>query len=166
MALGPGASFPSLLLPRVGGGSVGLPTGPGLIFFFRVDCGASAHAADAVARIAEYLLPRGLTVVGVSQDDEGDTAAFASAHRLGAIDLCVDVPSCLASETVALALTPTCWLIDEGRVVAMAENWSRRDYNALAAEAARLVGAPAPTASPASDGLPDHEAGLPARNAG
>lgn len=165
MALAPGASFPSLLLPRVGGGSVRLPAGPGLVFFFRTDCAASAHAADAVGRIADHLLPRGLMVVGVSQDDPGDAAAFAAEHGLGAIELCTDVASYLVSDAAEIALTPTAFVVDGGVVVAMAENWSRRDYNALAARAAELVGAPAPMASSGADGLPDSAQGLPARNA-
>jgi hypothetical protein len=48
MALLPGATFPSIFLPRVGGGQVALPRGPGLVFFFRPDCPTCPLAALAV----------------------------------------------------------------------------------------------------------------------
>jgi len=167
MTLAPAAPFPSLFLPRVGGGTVHLGgAGPALVFFFRADCPACRHAAQAIARIAEKLQPRGLAVVGVSQDDAGDAAAFAAVHGLGAIDLCTDGSSYLASDAVELARTPATFLVDQGRVVVALEGWDRREFNALAAEAARLVGADAPTASARFDGLPDYAEGSVGRNAG
>ncbi len=167
MTLAPAAPFPSLFLPRVGGGTVHLGgAGPALVFFFRADCVASGHAAHAVARIAEKLQPRGLAVIGVAQDDAGDAAAFAAVHGLGAIDLGTDASSYLASDAVGLARTPTTYLVDEGKVVAYVEGWARRDYNAIAARAAELVGAEAPTASARFDGLPDSTLGTVGRNAG
>jgi peroxiredoxin len=167
MTLAAAAPFPSLFLPRIGGGTVHLGgAGPALVFFFRADCPASAHAAQAIGRVAEKLQPKGLAMVGVSQDDAGDAAAFAAVHGLGAIDLCTDGTSYFASDAVELARTPTAYLVDQGKVVASVEGWGRRDYNALAAKAAELVGAEAPTASVRFDGLPDFTVGMLGRNAG
>jgi hypothetical protein len=65
----------------------------------------------------------------------------------------------LSSGPVASAFeldgVPTSFLVEDGTVRACVEGWSRRDYNALAASAADLVGAPPPTASDPSDGMPD-----------
>lgn len=167
MTLAPSAPFPSFFLPRVGGGTVHLGgAGPALVLFFRADCEASGHAALAVGRIAEALIPRGLLVVGVAQEDAGDAAAFAALHGLGAAVLSTDASSYLASDAVALARTPTAFLVEDGRVLAVVEGWSRHEYNALAALAAERVGAEAPTASPRDDGLPDIAPGTIARNAG
>ena len=167
MTLAPAATFPSLFLPRVGGGTVHLGgAGPAIVFFFRVECAACRHAAQAIARIAEKLQPKGLAVVGVSQDDAGDAAAFAAVHGLGAIDLCTDGTSYFASNAVELARTPATFLVDQGKIVVALEGWNRRDYNALAAQAAALVGAEAPTASARFDGLPDATEGSVGRNAG
>lgn len=167
MTIAPGAAFPSLFLPRVGGGSVHLgASGPALILFFRTDCQASGHAVEAVGRIADALLPRGLVVAAVSQDDEGEAAAFAAVHGLGGALLCTDGSSWLASDAVLLERTPTAFLIDGGQVLATVEGWSRHEFNALAALAAERVGAEAPTASQVGDGLPDHAEPTPARNAG
>ena len=94
-----------------------------------------------------------------------ENLAVAAMHGLGAVELATDVSSFLASDAAEIAVTPTTFVVDSGRVVAMAEGWARRDYNALAAAASRLVGADAPVASPAGDGLPDHVAGSRARNA-
>ena len=152
MTLAPSAPFPSFFLPRVGGGTVHIGgAGPALIFFFRSDCEACGFAAQAIGRIADALQPKGLVVVGVSQDDAGDAAAFAAVHGLGSILLCTDGSSYMGSDAVQLVTTPTAYLVDEGKVVAAVEGWARHDYNALAAKAAELVGMEAPTASPAND---------------
>ncbi|WP_373048850.1 peroxiredoxin family protein [Vulgatibacter sp.] len=167
MTLAPDAPFPSLFLPRVGGGTVHLGgPAPTLVLVFRVDCAASGHAAQAVGRIAEKLQPKGLVVVGVAQDDPGDAAAFAAEHGLGTVELCTDASSYMASDALEVGRTPTVLLVDRQRVVASLEGWARREYNGLAARAAELVGAEAPTASPRSDGLPDIAPATVARNAG
>lgn len=166
MTLAPGAPFPSIFLPRVGGGAVHFATGPALLFVFQADCEASTHAARALARIAERLLPRGLVVAGLSQDDEATAAAFAATHGLGAIDLCVDADSLMASSALEIERTPTAYLVDEGRIVVAIEGWSRHDYNALAVRAAELVGSEAPSASARGDGLPESTPPSLARNAG
>ena len=165
MTLAPGAPFPSIFLPRVGGGAVHFASGPALLFVFRGECEASGHAAQAVARIAERLLPKGLVVAGLCQDDEATAAAFASAHGLGAIELCVDADSLMASSALEIERT-TAYLVDEGRIVVAIEGWSRHEYNALAARAAELVGSEAPSASARGDGLPESTAPSAARNAG
>jgi hypothetical protein len=150
----------------MGGGSLHTPEGPALIFVFRADCEASGHAADALHVIGERLAGKGLQIVAISQDDEGDTAAFASSHGLGPAELGYDLPSLLASELLGIERTPTVYLSDGAAVVAQIEGWSRHEYNGLAALAARLVGAEAPTASQPSDGLPEAREGCIARNAG
>ena len=137
MTLAPDAVFPSLRLPRVGGGTVHLGgSGTGLALYIRADCPASEWAAQAVGRIAEKLQPKGLVVVGVSQDDAGDAAGFAAVNGMGTVVLCTDSGSYMASDAVALGRTPTAFLVDQGRIVVSLEGWSRHDYNALAARAA------------------------------
>lgn len=150
-----GDTLAPMRLPRVGGGSLRVSQGPALLFFFRAVEGACSAAATAVERIAEALASKGLTVIGVSQDGEGEAAEFATHHGLGAIDLCHDAPALRASSTAGIGSVPTSLLLDRGKVTARVEGWSRADYNALAASAAALVGAEAPLASQPGDGLPD-----------
>lgn len=151
MALEPGAPFPPLMLPRVGGGSLRVPAGPALVFFFRAEEGDCSAAAEAVERIAEALVRKGLTVIGISQDDAGDAASFATDHGLGAIDLCVDAPSRAATHTAGIDGVPACFLIDGNTVLVRVDGFSRPEYGALAARAAMLVGAPAPSATRPGD---------------
>jgi peroxiredoxin len=150
-----GETLAPMRLPRVGGGSVRVAQGPTLLFFFRAEEGACTAAAAAVERIAEALAPSGLLVIGVSQDGEGEAAEFATQHGMSAIDLCHDAPSLLASSAAGVGQVPTVLLLDAGTVAARVTGWSRRDYNALAARAAQLVGAEAPVASRPGDGLPE-----------
>jgi peroxiredoxin len=156
MALLPGARFDSLFLPRAGGGPpLALPAGPGLLFFFAADCPACPYAARAVARIAAALVPRGLAVVGISRSAPDETRAFAFREGLEGIDVGLDLSSGPVASTFELDGVPTAFLVEDGAVRACVEGWSRHDYNALAAAAADLVGAPPPTASDPSDGMPD-----------
>jgi peroxiredoxin len=161
MSLLPGATFQPLFLPRLGGGHFPLPLGPAVVFFFEADSPACAYAARAVARLAAALGPRGLEVVAVSRSDEGATTDFLARNGLssGAVQVGIDLSTEPATNEFELDRVPTAFVVDQGTVLACVEGWSRRDFNALAAAAADVVGAPAPTASDPDDGMPDYEPG-------
>lgn len=155
----PGATFQPVYLPRLGGGQLQVPLGPALILFFAAESPACAYAARAVARIAGALVPRGVEVVGISRSGPEETRAFASRTGLDAIALALDLSSGPVASEFELDEVPSAFVVEDGRVRACVEGWSRRDFNALATAAADLVGAPAPTASDPADGMPDFEFG-------
>jgi hypothetical protein len=115
--------------------------GPTLLFVYKDECPATRVAAAVLPRFAAIA---GLSLVAVSQDDPADARDFA--RRSGwTVDVrtCVDAPPWAASEALGVRVTPT-WLLVErdGRVVAWAEGWDRREANGLAALAAGLCGVP------------------------
>jgi len=114
-------------------------SGPALLFFYRADCGASEVAGRVLPRFSE--LP-GLAVAAISQDGAAETRAFS---RVSGWDDRVrslrDPEPWPASEAFGVRATPSWFLTAPGgRIVAVAEGWSRDDANGLAAEAARLLG--------------------------
>jgi peroxiredoxin len=113
------------------------------------ECPASDVAAVVLPRLAS--LP-GLAVVAVSQDDPAATRAFAAAHGLRGVTMVLDPEPWPASDAFEVRASPTWFLLDAaGRVATVSEGWSRDDANAMAREAARLTGSPAPTVSSADD---------------
>jgi peroxiredoxin len=114
---------------------------PALLLFYRADCGASGVAGPVLRRFAA--IP-GLDVAAVSQDPAAEARAFGEACGFGSAVLgLVDPEPWRASHAFGVRVTPTWFLVAaDGRIAAAAEGWSRDDANALAAEAARLCGAP------------------------
>lgn len=159
MSLLPGATFQPLFLPRPGGGHVPLPLGPAVILFVDPESPASAYAARAVARLGAALESRGLEVMAISRSGAEETAAFVARTGLEGVEVALDLSTEPATNEFELDRVPSAFLVDQGTVIAWVEGWSRRDFNALAAAAADVVGAPAPTASEADDGMPDYEPG-------
>jgi len=85
--LSPGDAFPSLTVPRVGGGSLTLPDDLeghyGVVLFYRGSwcpyCNAQLRAFE---RAADRLAHVGAVVVALSVDDENTTAELIAKHGL------------------------------------------------------------------------------------
>jgi hypothetical protein len=127
-------------------------SGPALLFFYKGDCGASDAAAHVLPRLAGV---PGVAVAAVSQDPELETRAFDAAHRLtaGGVRVLRDPAPWPASDAFGVVSTPTLVLLAAGgRVEEVAEGWSRKTANALAARVATLAGAMAVVVSTPADG--------------
>lgn len=144
-----GQKAPQLSLAGVSGPrAVGAPRGPQALFFFKVSCPACPLAAPAVERLRQAY--PGLDVVAVSQDGEPEAKDWARQHGLDPTALALDGEGHQASAAFGLATVPTLVLLDgQGTIAAVQEGWSRDGYDALAKEAARLVGAPPVAVAPA-----------------
>jgi peroxiredoxin len=85
--LHPGDRFPSLTVPRLGGGSLVLPDALhghfGVVLFYRGHwCPYCNAQLAAFARAAETLTALGIKVVALSVDDQGEASALADRLRL------------------------------------------------------------------------------------
>jgi len=159
--LAPGAAAPLVRLVDLGGREIAPSAArPALLFFYKGECAASDVAARVLPRFAAV---PGLAVLAVSQDEPEPTRAFAAAHgwsSAAGLDVRRDPEPWPASDAFAVRATPTWILLDAaGRVVLVSEGWSRDDANALAREAARLAGAPAPVVAPDDGSLPQFRPG-------
>lgn len=85
--LSPGDAFPSLSLPRVGGGSLTLPDALegryGVVLFYRGSwCPYCNAQLRAFQRAADSLAEVGVALVALSVDDENTTAELVAKHGL------------------------------------------------------------------------------------
>ena len=85
--LSPGDAFPSLALPRVGGGSLTLPDvlegRYGIVLFYRGSwCPYCNAQLRAFQRAADSLAELGASPVALSVDDENTTAELIAKHGL------------------------------------------------------------------------------------
>ncbi|HEY3448170.1 MAG TPA: TlpA disulfide reductase family protein [Myxococcales bacterium] len=120
------------------------------VFFFKVDCPTCPLAAPAVERLRKAY--PGLDVVAVSQDAERETQEWMRAQGLDWSVAALEGERYPVSAAFGLAAVPTLVLVDGGgAIVAAQEGWSRDGYDALAKEAARLLGA-TPVAIAPADG--------------
>lgn len=117
---------------RLGGFSLAEAAGPVLLAFFKITCPTCQLTFPFLQRLAERT---GLRVVGISQDNEEDTAEFNSA--LGVKFETVPDPAnegYRVSNAYEIEYVPTLFLIGlDGRIEWVRESFSKPDLEALAA---------------------------------
>ena len=129
-----------------------------LLFFFKHDCATCDLTAPLVERMFQALCGNGLRVLGVSQDDQPLSAAFAGRHGL-TLPVALDA-ELLVSETYGFDAVPALVLADgSGNVLASFEGFSKADLLALAGLAAERCGSPAPVIEREGETLPEMRPG-------
>lgn len=150
-----GATAPPFELKTPGGGkdslSAILDRGPALLVFFKVSCPVCQLSAPYLQRLATNTA---FQVVGVSQDDDSSTLAFA--ERFG-----VKFPTLLdsskehypASNAYGISSVPSLFLVEQdGKVSTAFNGFSKRDLEALGQRASVQVFRP-------EDNVPEWKAG-------
>ena len=142
------------------GGSGTSPTT--LLFFYKHDCPTCDVMAPVVQRIGDALHEAGLRVLGVSQNDAIETAAFIERHGLtmpNALDVELTVSEQYGFDAVpAVVLTA-----DDGTVLSSFEGFSKADVAALAGSAAERCGTTVPDIERPGETLPDWRPGCGSR---
>jgi peroxiredoxin len=162
LSLEPGERAPAAIADDLSGEPVELASlwrdGPALLFFYKGDCPTSPIAAQVLGR---FTAVPGLRVAAVAQDEADLAESFASAHGWTArVTVLVDPSPWDASMAFALVTTPPCFLVKQGgELAARLPGWSRAEVNALAAQAAALVGASPITVSRDGDPGPAFKPG-------
>ncbi len=144
----PGDIVPSLpQLPFRGQGWI-------LVTFFKSDCPTSPLALPYVERIHRVFgAGVGFQVLGISQDDPGETRAFV--ERVGVTFPVEHDEGWAISAAWELEAVPTLVLVDdEGRVVAGHAGLNKAELNALAAKVAEHLGRKPMVVAPEDDGVP------------
>jgi peroxiredoxin len=138
-ALKPGTNAPAVELPLLGGGkfSLGgsLSKGPVALAFFKVSCPVCQYSFPYFYRMANLLEAKGLTFVGVSQDDGPSTADFAERFGVHFPIVLDDMLRYPVSNAYGLTNVPTLFIIDkDGTISHSIVSWSREDMESLYAE--------------------------------
>ena len=133
-----------------------------LLFFYKHDCPTCDVMAPVVQRIGDALHEAGLRVLGVSQNDAIETAAFIERHGFtmpNALDVELTVSEQYGFDAVpAVVLTA-----DDGTVLSSFEGFSKADVAALARSAAERCGTTAPDIERPGEPLPDWRPGCGSR---
>ncbi len=130
-----------------------LKRGPAVVAFFKISCPVCQLTMPYLERIYRAYPQGRYSVVGVSQDEDNYTEAFAREYGITFPLVLDDVDKYPASNAYDLTNVPTVFLIaPDGEVRLTIVGWDRRDMEKVNAEIAKASGvAPAPLFQPGED---------------
>lgn len=134
-ALSAGTKAPDFQLKTMEGKpfslSDALPRGPVLLAFFKVSCPTCQYALPFYERLFRAHKNRNVTIVGISQDNPQDTAAFAKEFGITFPLLVDDIPYPVSS-AYGLTNVPTLfWVNPEGEIEFTSVGWSKPDFEQI-----------------------------------
>jgi len=163
-ALTPGAQAPQFELPAIDGSKFSLQDalarGPVLAVFFKISCPTCQYAAPFFQRLYSAYGNAKFTVVGISQNDKRDTAAFIQKFGITFPVLLDDTSTYPASNSYGLTNVPTSfWIAADGEIEISSVGWARREFEEMAAKAAAAGEVPPIALFQRSEQIADFRAG-------
>ena len=153
-ALSSGTTAPDFSLPTIDGKQFSLrealARGPAVVAFFKISCPTCQYAFPFLQRLYEAHGNRSVTVVGISQNEKQDTAAFIKQYGLTLPILLDDTSTYTVSNEYGLTHVPTIyWIAQVGEIEVSSVGWIRKDMEELNQRAAAISGAvPKPLSHP------------------
>jgi peroxiredoxin len=156
-ALAAGTKAPGFELKTIDGKGFSLndelARGPVVLAFFKVSCPTCQYAFPFLERLHKAYGQKGVALVGVSQNDARDTAAFVKEFGVTFPVLLDDTRSYPASNAYGLTNVPTLfWVAPDGEIEISSVGWVKADFdqiNRKMAEAGKA--APAAVFKPGED---------------
>ena len=156
-ALATGAEAPDFELKTLDGKPFsladGLARGPVVLVFFKVSCPTCQYALPFYERLYKAYGHHGVTLVGVSQNDAKETAAFNKEFGVKFPVLLDDSRTYPASNAYGLTNVPTIfWIAQDGEIEVSSVGWLKADFeeiNRRMAETGKI--APAAMFKPGED---------------
>ena len=109
-----------------------LRTGPVVLAFFKVSCPTCQYAFPFLERLYKAYGNRGVRLVGVSQNDARETAAFAKDFGLTLPLLLDDMRSYPVSNAYGLTNVPTIfWVAQDGEIEVSSVGWVKADFESI-----------------------------------
>jgi peroxiredoxin len=109
-----------------------LPRGPVVVVFFKVSCPTCQYALPFYERLYKAYGSKGVTLVGISQNDAKDTAAFNKEFGITFPALLDDARSYPASNAYGLTNVPTIfWIAQDGEIEVSSVGWLKADFEAI-----------------------------------
>ena len=137
-----------------------LARGPVALAFFKVSCPICQFAFPYLERLHQAYRQKGYTLVGVSQNDAKETAAFNKEFGVTFPVLLDDTRTYPVSNAYGLTNVPTLfWIAADGEIEISSVGWSKADFEAInqkMAEAGKI--SIAPVFKP-GESVPDFRAG-------
>jgi peroxiredoxin len=123
-----------------------LTRGPAVLVFFKVSCPTCQYALPFYERLFQAYKNQPVTLVGVSQNDAKDSAAFAKEFGITLPFLLDDTRRYPVSNAYGLTNVPTIfWIGTDGEIEVSSVGWSKADFeqiNRKMAEAASIAAVP------------------------
>jgi peroxiredoxin len=156
-ALALGAKAPDFSLKSMDGKRFSLADelarGPVVLAFFKVSCPTCQYASPFLERLHKAYGHKGVRVVGISQNDASETAAFNKDFGITFPVLLDDMRSYQVSNAYGLTNVPTIfWVAQDGEIEVSSVGWLKSDFedvNRRMAEAGKS--APAAMFKPGED---------------
>jgi peroxiredoxin len=163
-ALAPGKQAPDIQLQTSAGQSFSLAAelarGPVILAFFKVSCPTCQYAFPFLERLYQAYGERGVRLLGVSQNDLKDTAAFARQFGI-TFPLLLDDPGTYpASNAYGLTNVPTLfWIAEDGEIEISSVGWVKSDFEEINRKLAEQAKAPPAPVFHAGEKVLDFRAG-------
>jgi peroxiredoxin len=149
-ALNSGTTAPDFNLPTLDGKQFSLRDallrGPVLAAFFKISCPTCQYAFPFLQRIYAAHGNKNVTIVGISQNEKKDTAAFVKEYGVTFPVLLDDTRTYPVSNAYGLTNVPTLfWIAPDGDIEVSSVGWVRKDIEELnqrAADASAAVTKP------------------------
>jgi len=117
-----------------------LARGPVLAMFFKISCPTCQYAAPFFQRLYKAYGSAKLTIVGISQNEKKDTAAFLQKFGVTFPVLLDDTKTYSVSNAYGLTNVPTSfWIAEDGDIEITGVGWVRREFDEMAAKAALIA---------------------------
>lgn len=130
-----------------------LVSGPVILAFFKVSCPTCQYAFPFLERLHKAYGQKGVKLLGVSQNNPKDTAAFAKEFGVTFPILLDDTEKYPASNAYGLTNVPTIfWIAQDGKIEVSSVGWVKAEFeeiNRKMAEAGKIT--PAVMFKPSED---------------
>lgn len=147
-ALEAGKQAPSFSLSLMSGGSFSLADalkqGPVVLAFFKISCPVCQFTFPYLERLHGLARAKKVSLIGVSQNNKEETAAFAREYRITFPMALDDTRRYPVSNSYGLTNVPTLFYISRGGEIEISSvGWSRADIEQIA----RKIGEGSPNAN-------------------
>jgi len=163
-ALTPGTPAPDFTLPTMEGKQFclkeALARGPVLAAFFKISCPVCQFAFPFLDRIYKTYGNRNVAILGISQNDQKDTAAFIKEYGISFPVLLDNTSTYPVSNAYGLTNVPTIfWIAQDGEIEISSVGWLKKEIDEINRRAAEMTGeGPKPVFRPGEE-VPDFRAG-------
>lgn len=144
-ALTPGTTAPDFTLKTIDGKQFSLrdalARAPVVAAFFKVSCPVCQYAFPFLERIYKAYGNKGVTIVGVSQNEKKDTAAFLKEYGVTFPVLLDDTDTYPVSNAYGLTNVPTVfWIAEDGEIEISSVGWVRTEIDEINRKSAEATG--------------------------
>jgi peroxiredoxin len=141
-ALNTGITAPDFTLQTLDGKQFSLREallrGPVLVAFFKISCPTCQYAFPFLQRIHAAHGNKNVSIIGISQNEKKDAAAFVKQYGISFPVLLDDTSTYPVSNAYGLTNVPTLfWIAPDGEIEVSSVGWVRKDMEELNQRAAQ-----------------------------